>query len=472
MIAALLAVLLAPAPAAARSRRRAPPPPEPTMTIVSRAIQPGELLLVVAQDNSARLPPRATLRGRPLEFFPTASTGTWLAFAALDLDAPLGPAGLRATLRDARGRSFSRVEDLTVTSATFRTKFLPGPTRPSPAERAEAELDKLHDLFSADEPKPLFDGNFVAPIAHARAAGFGARRVAGRHALAPRSGEIIAARRGAPVRAPQAGRVAMAGTLYFSGRTVVIDHGLGLTTVYTHLSRVLVKKDDLVRRGQIIGRVGATGRVPGRARLFWAVRLSGARVDPGSLTALDLDAFLHPRPADALRRSPDCAREDLPPPTRWGRARAGLRARLRPLKAAYAPGERVSLLIELQNVSRRNLFLDFVRDAAARPVVLGLNGPPVPFSALASSATTRVRTEQVKIPPRRALCFSQDMDASGPLIAGAAPSYALVYATDNLYASTSTARPGIWRGRVSCPAAAVSVSTQDADSFVPFGEAP
>jgi murein DD-endopeptidase MepM/ murein hydrolase activator NlpD len=90
---------------------------------------------------------------------------------------------------------------------------------------------------------------------------------------------------GTPIRAPNAGRVAIARDLYFSGNTVVIDHGLGLFSTLAHLSEFEVKEGDRVTAGQVVGEVGATGRVTG-PHLHWAVRASGARVDPLSLLAL------------------------------------------------------------------------------------------------------------------------------------------------------------------------------------------
>ena len=77
----------------------------------------------------------------------------------------------------------------------------------------------------------------------------------------------------------------MARSLYFSGNTVIIDHGLGLFSMLAHLSAIDVQEGDAVSAGQLLGRVGATGRVTG-PHLHWAVRASGARVDPLSLLAL------------------------------------------------------------------------------------------------------------------------------------------------------------------------------------------
>ena len=84
---------------------------------------------------------------------------------------------------------------------------------------------------------------------------------------------------------PTRGRIAVARALYFSGNTVIIDHGLGLFSMLAHLSAIDVHEGDRVTAGQLIGRVGATGRVTG-PHLHWAVRAGDARVDPLSLLAL------------------------------------------------------------------------------------------------------------------------------------------------------------------------------------------
>jgi murein DD-endopeptidase MepM/ murein hydrolase activator NlpD len=457
-LALLLVLSLGAAHAAAKA-----PPKTPTLTVVSRAVQRGEILLIAVEDNSAKLPPSATVRGRALEFFPAASTGTWLAFYGIDLDDPTGPAELRAVLRDSRGRPHEQTEQLTILAGKFPTEELKVAQRyvtpqKSDGERAESEAATLHGLFVHGEEKRLFEGDFVSPIPGAPTARFGERRVFNGQPRAPHSGMDLRAKIGTPVRAPAAGRVVLAGPLYFSGNTIVLDHGLGLTTVYAHLSKMRVRKGALVKKGQVIGLVGKTGRVTG-PHLHWGLKFHAARVDPFSLVALDLDAYLKPRPNDPLRRSAACARADLPPAPKWGRARNGLRARLRPLKVSYAPGETLSLLVEIENVGRRSAFLDFVRDPAARAAVLGLNGPPRPYDTLASSATARLSTEQIKIPPKKILCFEQGFDADGILLARETTSYALTYGTEFLYSSTSTARVGIWRGSLSSRPADVVVST-------------
>ncbi len=84
------------------------------------------------------------------------------------------------------------------------------------------------------------------------------------------------------MRASNRGRVVLAKALFFSGNAVFLDHGLGIYSVYLHLSEIGVEPGQLVERGDVIGRAGATGRVTG-PHLHWGVRVQGARVDPFSL---------------------------------------------------------------------------------------------------------------------------------------------------------------------------------------------
>jgi murein DD-endopeptidase MepM/ murein hydrolase activator NlpD len=73
--------------------------------------------------------------------------------------------------------------------------------------------------------------------------------------------------------------VLLAGDLYFTGGTVMLDHGAGLISLFAHLSSIDVAPDAVVKAGDVLGKVGATGRVTG-PHLHWTVRASGARVDP------------------------------------------------------------------------------------------------------------------------------------------------------------------------------------------------
>jgi len=118
------------------------------------------------------------------------------------------------------------------------------------------------------------------PLAELPAASrFGSRRVFNGQPRNPHSGADFAAKTGEPVRAVADGVVALAGNEFFAGNAVFLDHGDGLISMSFHLSEILVKEGDKVIRGQLLGKVGATGRVTG-PHLHFGLRWHGARVDP------------------------------------------------------------------------------------------------------------------------------------------------------------------------------------------------
>jgi murein DD-endopeptidase MepM/ murein hydrolase activator NlpD len=101
----------------------------------------------------------------------------------------------------------------------------------------------------------------------------------------PHGGADFPSASGTPIVAPNGGRVVLAKNLYFTGNTVVLDHGLGLLSLLAHMSAIDVKEGDVVTAGKVVGKVGATGRVTG-PHLHWAVRLGGARIDPVAVLTL------------------------------------------------------------------------------------------------------------------------------------------------------------------------------------------
>ena len=131
----------------------------------------------------------------------------------------------------------------------------------------------------------LWTGPFVRPVPGAANSAFGTRSIFNGVPRNAHGGADFLSPGGTPIHAPNDCRIVVARSLYFSGNTVVIDHGLGLFSMLAHLSAIDVQEGGRVTAGQVIGQVGATGRVTG-PHLHWAVRAGGARVDPLSLLAL------------------------------------------------------------------------------------------------------------------------------------------------------------------------------------------
>lgn len=126
---------------------------------------------------------------------------------------------------------------------------------------------------------------FAQPVPGVVSSPFGRRRVLNGEPRSPHSGLDIAAGTGTPIAAPAPGVIALTGDFYFNGQTVFIDHGEGLITMYCHLSKIDAVEGAAIERGEVLGEVGATGRVTG-PHLHWSVSLNGHRVDP--ITAMSL----------------------------------------------------------------------------------------------------------------------------------------------------------------------------------------
>lgn len=149
-------------------------------------------------------------------------------------------------------------------------------------KREQAQVKKLLENESLAK---LWERGFVEPVAGKRTGIFGSVRIMNGQPRNPHNGEDIGAPLGTEVVSTNDGIVRLTVDHIFSGKGIFVDHGLGLFSMYFHLSEVLVKEGDRVKAGAIIGRVGATGRATG-PHLHWGVKLNGARVNPYAL--LDL----------------------------------------------------------------------------------------------------------------------------------------------------------------------------------------
>jgi murein DD-endopeptidase MepM/ murein hydrolase activator NlpD len=158
---------------------------------------------------------------------------------------------------------------------------------PEVAERIRWETELLKTIYGIMTPHRLTEGGFTRPLGGEVTADYGEKRVYNNLPRSRHAGVDISAPFGSAVGASNSGRIVLARNLYFSGETVIIDHGLGLFTFYGHFSKLLVKRGDIVKEGDIIGLVGSTGRSTG-PHLHWGARVGENRVNPLALMNLAL----------------------------------------------------------------------------------------------------------------------------------------------------------------------------------------
>jgi Peptidase family M23 len=217
-----------------------------------------------------------------------------MAILAVDLDAKPGvyPLEMQVERKDGALEGFRRefeVRGRTFPSTRLRVKqeFVTPPR--SEQERIRRESEMLALVFSLITPEWLGDGPFMAPHPVKPWPNFGQRRVTNNVLSSVHSGIDLPVPYGEPIRATNRGRVVMASPLYLSGLTVVIDHGLGVFSFYCHLSKLDVRRGDLVGKGAVIGACGSTGRSTG-PHLHWSMRVGDGRVDPYAMLGLPIAA--------------------------------------------------------------------------------------------------------------------------------------------------------------------------------------
>jgi murein DD-endopeptidase MepM/ murein hydrolase activator NlpD len=262
---------------------RAPASPAEVRWLPGRVVEGTMFSLIVEGGEPHVVAASGHFAGEPLHFTPDGQ-GVLTAMAAAPLDSA-GPRVVVVETVHADGSSERREVVLPVISGEYRMERLsvaPQFGQPQPeaiqrrireeAARARAVSERAHAT-----PR-MWELPFVAPRESRITSGFGHGRTFNGQVQSRHTGTDYAGAVGAPIRAPARGVVALVDDFYLGGGVIYIDHGAGLVTGYLHLSGKDVKQGDVVERGQVIGRVGATGRVTG-PHLHWIVRYGGHTVD-------------------------------------------------------------------------------------------------------------------------------------------------------------------------------------------------
>lgn len=258
--------------------------PLPPITLSSQSIHPGDVLRVEIGVEDETRPVTGTFLGKQLALAYSPERRVWDGLIGVDLDTKPGTYRLRVET----GGGEAVIESLRVLPKTFSVRRLRVAESfvnpPSDAlDRIGQEAKTLQHLFGLVTPR-RWTGTFLLPVDGTPTSNFGTRSIYNGEPRSPHAGIDFPGEPGRPVRAANHGIVALAEPLYFTGNTVVVDHGGGLYSLFAHLSEFRVMFGETVTPETIVGLVGATGRVTG-PHLHWSVRLQGARVDPLSLVA-------------------------------------------------------------------------------------------------------------------------------------------------------------------------------------------
>lgn len=201
----------------------------------------------------------------------------WIAIVGIPLGTQAGTQQLKVS--DGRSLPFSvgskHYKEQHITLKNTR-QVNPLPEDLKRIDRELAEQTRAYRSFTPGTPSNLL---FDKPVNGPLSSPFGLRRFFNGEERNPHSGLDFAVGAGTPIKAPAAGKVVLIGDYFFNGKTVFVDHGQGLISMFCHMSKVDVKLGQQLPRGGVVGRVGATGRATG-PHMHWNVSLNDARVDP------------------------------------------------------------------------------------------------------------------------------------------------------------------------------------------------
>ncbi len=225
-------------------------------------------------------PLKVSYKGSPVLFRQVGPI--WQAIVGIPISTP--PTSQTLTMKNSRGETTSvhfalkdkHYEEQHLTIANKR-KVNPYAKDMTRIIEEKKQITTAFKQWTADNVDP--NEQFILPVSGPMSSPFGRKRFFNKQARKPHSGLDIAADEGTPIIAPLSGRVILTGNFFFNGNSVFIDHGHGLISMYCHMSRINVKKQQAIQQGTVLGEIGQTGRVTG-PHLHWSISLNNARIDP------------------------------------------------------------------------------------------------------------------------------------------------------------------------------------------------
>ncbi len=261
--------------------------PQPEIILDPAAPGPGDIVVLTLRNMPAL--PEGTFDGRKLYWYPAAA-GTKTTFQAiLGIDLYTKPDSYSLDIAS-EGAVLHRT--IVVSKKKYPVQRLTLPKRmvelsPENEARVEREQKKMAAVWPVVSPRG-WSGNFINPCEGEIVTKFGVQRIINKIPKNSHTGVDVSAKEGDAVLAPNNGVAVLIDDQFFSGNSIVLDHGQGIYTMFFHLSKVLIRPGQTVTKGEVIGLVGSTGRSTG-AHLHWGVRIQGARVNPIELLQLKLE---------------------------------------------------------------------------------------------------------------------------------------------------------------------------------------
>ena len=226
------------------------------------------------------------LGSEKIYFYP-GDNGVFAALVGADLETKPGPATILVSGTTQSGASWATQIPLKIKSKAFKSESFSvaqefDQLSPEVLERIRREQEQFARVFAVSAAQRLWARPFVGPLPKEITSPFGYRRVINGTPRAPHTGVDLKAAMETPVLAANHGRVVLLGDFFYSGKSLVVDHGSSLFTVYFHLSEFKAEQGSEVKKGDVIALSGMTGRVTG-PHLHWGARMNGARIDPFQL---------------------------------------------------------------------------------------------------------------------------------------------------------------------------------------------
>lgn len=264
-----------------------------TISWYPKDVKQGDLCVVTVRGTEGLRSVTGEFQKRSLLFYETKEKESFRTLIGMDLAADPGRYQLKISAKDGYARDIKGNRWINIQKKDFITQRLTLPKKMvEPDKKTQVRVLKegkrIKKLWTEVKKERLWHGGFIMPIDGEIISPFGARRILNDLPRNPHSGVDLRAGLGAKIRCSNTGIAVLVDDFYFAGKSVFVDHGQGLYSMYFHLSQINVKPGQRIEKGEVLGLAGSTGRATG-PHLHWGVRLRGARVDPFSLLSLDVE---------------------------------------------------------------------------------------------------------------------------------------------------------------------------------------